>query len=125
VLTHTHVDHAGNLAALREVTGADVILHAAENDYLRQGWSPFPPGTNRFSATISTIGQGLARLGRFRPVQASFLIEGPQDLEEYGLPGIFTRAWAPCQPGSIETKPFGPVWMSFAGQIPHPAGDPH
>jgi glyoxylase-like metal-dependent hydrolase (beta-lactamase superfamily II) len=40
VITHAHPDHAGGLAALVELTGADVLAHEREAVYLRDGRSP-------------------------------------------------------------------------------------
>ena len=40
VVTHAHPDHAGGLAAMVELTGADVLAHEREAVYLRDGRSP-------------------------------------------------------------------------------------
>ena len=37
VLTHGHMDHTGALAELKEATGAEVAIHAADAPYLRGG----------------------------------------------------------------------------------------
>ena len=34
VITHAHVDHAGSAAALRRLSGAPILAHTAERDYL-------------------------------------------------------------------------------------------
>ena len=41
ILTHCHVDHAGSLAALRELSGAKVVVHRADADYLSKE-APYP-----------------------------------------------------------------------------------
>jgi glyoxylase-like metal-dependent hydrolase (beta-lactamase superfamily II) len=40
VITHAHPDHAGGLAALVALTGAEVLAHERESVYLRDGRSP-------------------------------------------------------------------------------------
>jgi glyoxylase-like metal-dependent hydrolase (beta-lactamase superfamily II) len=40
VVTHAHPDHAGGLAGLVELTGAEVLAHERESVYLRDGRSP-------------------------------------------------------------------------------------
>ena len=41
VLTHQHLDHAGGAAALREATGAELLVHAADAPYV-EGRLPRP-----------------------------------------------------------------------------------
>lgn len=41
VLTHYHIDHRGAAEALRQATGARVLIHATEAPYLR-GAKPYP-----------------------------------------------------------------------------------
>ena len=40
VVSHAHPDHVGGLAALVELTGAEVLAHERESVYLRDGRSP-------------------------------------------------------------------------------------
>lgn len=42
IITHYHVDHTGNAAELRDITGAKVAIHEADADYLG-GKMPMPP----------------------------------------------------------------------------------
>ena len=46
VITHAHLDHTGSAAALAGATGAPVLVHRAEADYLSSGASaPVVPVT--------------------------------------------------------------------------------
>lgn len=45
VLTHTHFDHSGNAAFIKEKYHPKVIVHQSEADYLEKGSSPLPKGT--------------------------------------------------------------------------------
>ncbi len=42
VLTHTHCDHVGCLAEIKEKSGAKVLVHAEDKEYLEKGMTPFP-----------------------------------------------------------------------------------
>lgn len=52
ILTHTHFDHTGNAALIRNEFGAKTAVHPAEAEYLRNGRSPLPGGVNAFSKWI-------------------------------------------------------------------------
>lgn len=87
VATHTHFDHVGSLAALKRVTGAAVIVHASEAEYLAAGYSPIPRGTLFITRLISRLGRGpLRRIGTFPPVQADVTFSRKLDLTSYGVP---------------------------------------
>jgi hydroxyacylglutathione hydrolase len=45
VLTHTHYDHVGCLSEIKERSGAKVLVHAEDKEYLEKGMTPFPRGT--------------------------------------------------------------------------------
>ena len=45
ILTHTHFDHVGNAAFIKNKYNAQVIVHESEYDYLKTGYSPLPKGS--------------------------------------------------------------------------------
>ena len=45
ILTHSHFDHAGNVAWLQKEYGSKVLVQAAERDVLESGDMPIPEGT--------------------------------------------------------------------------------
>lgn len=55
VLTHSHFDHAGNAAFIRKSTGAKIVIHEAEADYLRTGGMKIPEGTYAFTRTLVSL----------------------------------------------------------------------
>jgi hydroxyacylglutathione hydrolase len=88
VLTHTHKDHAAGLPALKQATGAPVLVHAAEAAFLRRGFSPFPGGATPFGRAVAAIGYLLYPLiGRFTPFEPDIEITARFDLSAYDLPG--------------------------------------
>lgn len=83
LLTHSHMDHAGGLAALRDLTGAPVAVHAAEASYLREGRSA-PAVLHR---KLMKILFGLFRDHAGTGVNPDVLIENRLDLNPYGIDG--------------------------------------
>lgn len=88
VLTHTHYDHSGNLKALREATGAHVLVHRNEADNLSSGYTPFPNGTKLFSKLIVSLGKlFMKKMGKYDPVEPDVVVEDQYDLNAYGVKG--------------------------------------
>jgi len=56
LLTHTHYDHAGSAYELKKMTGASIIVHESEVDYLIDGFHPLPKGTSLFFKMIIALG---------------------------------------------------------------------
>ena len=56
-LTHTHYDHAGSTYAIKKMTGAKIIVHESEAEYLINGFHPMPKGTSPFFRFIVSIGK--------------------------------------------------------------------
>ncbi|MDQ1251948.1 MAG: hydroxyacylglutathione hydrolase [Euryarchaeota archaeon] len=87
VLTHTHSDHVGSLAEIKEKSSAKVLVHAAEKGYLERGITPFPRGTMWFSKIISGIGKTLlVSKSKYTPVYPDIIIKGEYDLDKF-IPG--------------------------------------
>lgn len=57
LLTHGHLDHAGNLAALKDWTGADVYAHPAEQAHI-DGRYPYR-GVNRWCGRLEAAGRAV------------------------------------------------------------------
>lgn len=56
-LTHTHYDHTGCVAKLKQLTGAKVIVHVSEAGFLKEGFTHIPKGTNPLFKFISWMGR--------------------------------------------------------------------
>lgn len=87
ILTHTHFDHAGNAAMVRQNYGARVITHNSERAILENGISAIPKGTNVFTkAGVALGGKQFAVWSRFTPCPVDIAINDNWTLPE--LPGI-------------------------------------
>lgn len=88
VLTHAHYDHVGGLKEIAEQTGANVLAHEAEADYMASGFTPFPRGTGPFSRVLAWFGRTvLAKMGGYAPIAPDIVIDKPFDLGAYGIQG--------------------------------------
>jgi len=88
VLTHSHFDHAGSAARLKELTGCRLMVHGSEADRLRRGYSPIPDGTRWKARLIVALGRIVARkLMNFPGAEPDLLAEDQVDLTGFGFPG--------------------------------------
>lgn len=79
LLTHGHLDHAANLAALKQWSRARVLAHPAEQLYLN-GTYPYA-GINRWCGKLEAFGR---RVLRYRPVTIDEPLEDGQRLPFWG-----------------------------------------
>lgn len=86
ILTHTHYDHAGSVAELKERLGAKVMVGDAEANSLEKGNTPLPRGMNFFSDTIVKLGK-IFNIGSFKPVKADYIVKEEFSLKEFGIDG--------------------------------------
>jgi hydroxyacylglutathione hydrolase len=85
IMTHTHFDHAGNAAQIREKFQTKVIAHKSEARYLKSGNSPLPGGT--ISVTkflIEHLGQQVQSRVKYEPCDVDIQVEDSFDLAEFG-----------------------------------------
>lgn len=86
-LTHTHYDHAGNACALQKASGAPLVVHESEADFLQNGWHDIPSGTNPLFRLISAGGRRLGSShAQFEPAQADVVFGSGLDLTSMGAP---------------------------------------
>lgn len=87
ILTHSHYDHAGNAADIKNTFNATIIIHKNEADYLHKGENPAIHGTTFFTRFIT---EGLSswyltRYCRYKPVDSDIQVEDPYDLNNFGF----------------------------------------
>ncbi|ACB73909.1 beta-lactamase domain protein [Opitutus terrae PB90-1] len=79
ILTHGHIDHAGNAAALKAWTGAPVYAHPAEQPHL-DGVFPYR-GAARVCGRLEAIGRAITH---YRPVKIDVPIANGDELPLWG-----------------------------------------
>lgn len=86
VLTHSHYDHSGSLKALKDATGAQVLVHRNEADNLSSGFTPFPKGTKIFSKLIVALGKTLMKsMARYEPIKPDIVVDDQYDLSPHDI----------------------------------------
>ncbi len=83
VITHSHFDHMGSLAAIKKETGALVAVGAEDADALRTGISPMDKPVGLFARLMPLY----MRSVRTEPVEPNILIDEERSLEEFGING--------------------------------------
>jgi glyoxylase-like metal-dependent hydrolase (beta-lactamase superfamily II) len=89
VLTHFHTDHCGGLGDLKRETGARVVAHELESDYI-SGRKPIPQ--QGFALKLAGL------FLRYEPVDVDRTVRDGERLDEFGLRVIHTPGHTP---GSI------------------------
>jgi hydroxyacylglutathione hydrolase len=94
-LTHTHYDHAGSAAELKNISGAKVIVHASEAGFLENGFTPIPKGTSALFKFISWAGkyspsieEKVAGYPRLKP---EIIFKEELDLQSFGFDAKITH----------------------------------
>jgi glyoxylase-like metal-dependent hydrolase (beta-lactamase superfamily II) len=59
ILTHGHWDHIASLSKVRELTGAKIAVHKADQYMVETGEPPFPAGTNGYGRVMSWLAKKL------------------------------------------------------------------
>jgi len=88
VITHSHFDHAGSAKEIRDLTGARILIHKFEKEYLEDGGFIMPKGVNlNGKITRPLIFPFLKRI-RFPRPKADLLVDNDGlSLHEFGLDG--------------------------------------
>jgi hydroxyacylglutathione hydrolase len=86
VLTHTHFDHTGSAAVLKEKYHMPVIVHRSEAEYLESGLSPLPRGSIAFTAFLYRLGaKRVENRFRVKPVVPDILLDDSMELGSFGI----------------------------------------
>jgi hydroxyacylglutathione hydrolase len=83
IITHGHMDHVGSLKAIRERTGAKVMIHSSEGRLLQEGRSP------GIKVNLKWIGNfiGMENGIKVIPVESDIMITEDYSLEDFGVDG--------------------------------------
>lgn len=86
VLTHTHFDHAENVASLKETFQVTLLAHRLEAPLLASGAGPIPAGSVFLTrALMAAAGDRARNWFRYRPATVDIPVDGPTNLEDRGL----------------------------------------
>ncbi|HOJ76623.1 MAG TPA: MBL fold metallo-hydrolase [Bacillota bacterium] len=84
IITHSHSDHIGGLAKLKEVTGARVLVHQLDAEALVAGINKDIIPTN-FKGDL--FKRFIEERPKIKTVEPDILIDGEHDLQKYGVAG--------------------------------------
>jgi hydroxyacylglutathione hydrolase len=87
ILTHTHFDHAGNAASLKERFGFRIMVHQSEAELLKNGENPRVVGTVAPTRFIARLFTRMQPLFRYRAVEPDILMGQEFDLAPLGING--------------------------------------
>ena len=83
VVNHAHFDHVGALKEVKELTGAQVLVHTKEAKYIRQGVSAAVKPLNlRNKILFKFLPKSITF---YDPVEPDILIKDDFPLQEYGI----------------------------------------
>jgi glyoxylase-like metal-dependent hydrolase (beta-lactamase superfamily II) len=88
VITHAHFDHAGAIAKVKELTGAQVAIHHTEQEMIRTGISLDPTPVTSWGRVGLWLLKPMLKSLQYPGVTPDLTIgdEG-LDLNKYGIPG--------------------------------------
>ena len=88
VVTHSHFDHAGAVAEVKDLTGAKIIIHYTEQDHLRTGNSSLPTPATAWGRISLGLMKPVDRIFEYPGVEPDLIIgdEGLA-LDDFGIPG--------------------------------------
>jgi len=89
IITHGHFDHAGSALPIRELTGASLLIHEGDREYLEQSKMLWPKGVNTWGRISRAIFKKLLkRAVEFPGTKADIVMkENEFPLHSYGIKG--------------------------------------
>ncbi len=87
IITHAHFDHVGALNAIRERTGAPVLVHQLDAPVLRSGEISLPAGQTMLARGLMAMGAATTGRFRLRGCEPDILVEDEFDLGAFGVAG--------------------------------------
>jgi glyoxylase-like metal-dependent hydrolase (beta-lactamase superfamily II) len=75
VLTHTHYDHVGSTAIIKEKYGSKTVVQSIEAENLIQGNSHIPNGTNILTSIVVGVGRRINRLSTYEKASPDIFVD--------------------------------------------------
>jgi glyoxylase-like metal-dependent hydrolase (beta-lactamase superfamily II) len=105
VVTHAHVDHAGNAARIRELSGAPIVAHRGDLEHYRRALPMTFCATGLSARLFYKTGVPLEPYVAFTP--DIFIDEDDLPLDAYGVPGKVVRTLGHTQGSTSVILPGG------------------
>ena len=88
IITHGHYDHLGSAFALREITGAPIVMHKLDAVSARTSDSQKLKGRGWLGKMVAPLmNVNKTKTPRFSTFEPDIIIEGEMSLESYGIVG--------------------------------------
>jgi hydroxyacylglutathione hydrolase len=88
ILTHSHFDHAGSSKDIKELTGAKILIHESEKNYLEDKGFAFIKGVGSWGKmTLKLLFPIFRRINFERPVSDIIVKSEEISLNDYGIDG--------------------------------------
>jgi len=87
LITHGHWDHVGIAKEVKGMTGAPILLHKDEKNWLEKGLKPIPPGISLWGKTMAILMKMSLPMIPVCPAPVDIVMEEEFDLSRYGIPG--------------------------------------
>lgn len=88
VITHGHFDHIGSAVEIRKRTGAKIVMHDRDKDFLEKSFQPTPKGVGVWGKMLSAVLTLMKPLVHVPPANADIIIGNDgMALDKYGIPG--------------------------------------
>lgn len=88
ILTHSHFDHAGSAKEIRDYTGAKILLHEKDYEYLEKGEMCIPKGVNSWGKISQPLLFPFLRRIKFPHFEPDIIMKGEEyPLDEFGIDG--------------------------------------
>ena len=55
IMTHGHWDHIASAKEIKTITGAKIVMHKAEKEWLEKGLKPMPPGISNWGRIMGRL----------------------------------------------------------------------
>jgi hydroxyacylglutathione hydrolase len=88
ILSHGHFDHAGAAASIKNLTGAKIAVHAADQKMFEKGEAVLPTAVTSWGKVTRKMMKPAMSIFKFDGSPVDVLItDAGLSLEEYGIPG--------------------------------------
>ena len=86
ILTHTHFDHTRNAAKIKSKYNCWIIISEKDRDFVKNGYTPIPGGTDRFTRLLSKNGEKIGKKWfGYQPFEGDIFVNDYFNLSDKGF----------------------------------------